>query len=442
MLTSNVETRQDSLAKKIVTRQAHICVIGLGYVGLPIAVQFNRRGFQVTGYDKDSAKVKGLWQGESHVEDISNRNVEECLASGKFVVSDDPDAIQDVDVIIIAVPTPLNKTKDPDISYILEATEVVAEHPRADRLVVLESTTYPGTTTEVVLPRLEMSCGKVGKDFYLAFSPERIDPGNQKYTFANTPKVVGGVTRACTELAGTLYGKVCSSVVPVSSPAAAEMVKLLENTFRSVNIGLVNEIAIMSAKLGVDTWEVIDAAATKPFGFMPFYPGPGLGGHCIPIDPHYLAWKLKTLNYRARFIELAGEINSLMPQYVVEKASDILNRFGQAVQDAKILLVGLAYKPDISDLRESPALDVVKLLSEKGAQIRCHDPHVNIQEAEGIQINSCDLTEQEVKAADLVIILTNHSNLDYDLIFNHARAILDTRGVNRRVKDSSRIFRL
>ena len=437
-----VTTEPTDLATRIKTRQAHVVVIGLGYVGLPIAVEFNRQGFRVTGYDKDAAKTQGLWNGESYVEDISDEDVQACLSTGKFGASDSPEVIHDADVVIIAVPTPLNKTKDPDISYILEATEDVAEHPKADRLVVLESTTYPGTTMEVVLPRLEMSCGKVGEDFFLAFSPERIDPGNQAYTFATTPKVVGGVTPTCTRLAGDLYAKVCSRVVPVSSPGAAEMVKLLENTFRSVNIGLVNEIAIMCSKLGVDTWEVIEAAATKPFGFMPFYPGPGLGGHCIPIDPHYLAWKLKTLNYRARFIELAGEVNSSMPQYVAEKAADILNRFGKAVQGSDVLLIGMAYKPDISDLRESPALDVVKLLSEKGATIRYHDPFVPFMRTNDTVVKGRELTQDEVRSADLVIILTNHTDVDYDMLFQHARAVLDTRGVQRGIRDPKRIFRL
>ena len=430
------------LSNKIENREAHVLVIGLGYVGLPIAVEFNKQGFNVTGYDKDPQKIKGLRTGISHVEDISSQEVNDCLATGRFQVSDEPTVIYHADVVVIAVPTPLNKTKDPDISYILEATEDVAENAQKGCLVVLESTTYPGTTLEVVQPRLSLNLGEVGKDFFLAFSPERIDPGNQDYTFSNTPKVVGGVTPECTKLASAIYGKVCSCVVPVSSPASAEMVKLLENTFRSVNIGLVNEIAIMCDKLGVDTWEVIDAAASKPFGFMPFYPGPGLGGHCIPIDPHYLAWKLKTLNYKARFIELAGEINSSMPQYVVEKTSDILNKFGKPLREASILLVGMAYKPDIGDMRESPALDVMRLLGEKGANVLFHDPFIAALRNNGSTLEGTELSEDVLKSTDLVVILTHHSSIDYNLIFQNANAVLDTRGVKREMKDKERIFRL
>ncbi len=430
------------LSDTIERRESHVLVVGLGYVGLPIAIEFNKQGFRVTGYDKDPHKTNGLLGGSSHVEDITDDEVEQCLSTGRFHATTDASAMADADVIVIAVPTPLNKTKDPDISYILEATEDVATHARKGTLVVLESTTYPGTTREVVMPRLEEAIGDCGTDFFLAFSPERIDPGNETYTFSNTPKVVGGITDACTKLATELYAAVCSQVVPVSSPASAEMVKLLENTFRSVNIGLVNEIAIMCDKLGVDTWEVIDAAATKPFGFMPFYPGPGLGGHCIPVDPHYLAWKLKTLNYRARFIELAGEVNSSMPEHVAEKAADILNRFAKPVRGSKVLLVGAAYKPDISDVRESPALDVMRVLLDKGAALSYHDPHVPEVRLDEGTLRSEPLDANTLADADLVVILTNHTDLDYDLVFERSGAVLDTRGVHRHHRDPERIFRL
>src|SRR5262244_1795697 len=362
--------------QKVADRSAHISVIGLGYVGLPLAIGFARAGYQVTGIDTDPHKVAGIQAGVSHVQDICSEELQQVVRSGHLRATQDFGVLAEVDSVSICVPTPLSKTKDPDISYIVSVTEAIRARLHPGQLIVLESTTYPGTTDEVVLPRLASTGLQVGRDFCLAFSPERIDPGNTVFRLANTPKILGGVTPQCTEAAAYLYQQIIASVVPVSSSRAAEMVKLLENTFRAVNIGLVNEVAIMCKKLGLDTWEVIDAAATKPFGFMPFYPGPGLGGHCIPVDPHYLSWKLKTLKYNARFIELAGEVNSFMPELVVQRVADALNQRRIPLNGARILLLGVSYKKDIDDVRESPALDILALLQERGAHTSFHDPQV------------------------------------------------------------------
>ncbi|HET6261749.1 MAG TPA: nucleotide sugar dehydrogenase, partial [Chloroflexia bacterium] len=369
------ESYKEMLAEKISSRTATVGIIGLGYVGLPLAVEFAHAGFSVIALDIDGRKVEEIKAGRSYMKDVTGDAISSAVQSGRLHATTDYRALREVDTISICVPTPLRKTKDPDISYIVSATESIAENFHPGILVVLESTTYPGTTDEIILPRLTASGCRVGEDFFLAFSPERIDPGNPKYHTSNIPKVMGGVTPNCLALATALYSHVIERIVPVSSTSAAEMVKLLENTFRAVNIGMANELAIMCAKLGIDVWEVIDAAATKPFGFMPFYPGPGLGGHCIPIDPHYLSWKLKTLNYKARFIELASEINTDMPVYVVNVLADALNDSAKPLRGSRILVLGATYKRDIEDVRESPAIDIINLLASKGATVDYNDPY-------------------------------------------------------------------
>jgi UDP-N-acetyl-D-glucosamine dehydrogenase len=354
------------------------------------------------------------------------------VASGRFVATTDATRMRDADAISIAVPTPLGKTRDPDMTYVIAATQAVVEQAHAGMLVVLESTTYPGTTREVLQPAIEAAGFTVGRDVFLAFSPERVDPGNPVYHTKNTPKVVGGVTPACTEVATALYGAVIDTVVPVSSTETAELVKLLENTFRSVNIGLVNEIAIMCDKLGVNVWEVIDAAATKPFGYMKFTPGPGIGGHCIPLDPHYLAWKMRTLNYKTRFIDLASEINSGMPDYVVEKVSRALNDERKAVRGSSVLILGVAYKRDIDDMRESPALDIMRLLEQRGASVTFHDPHVHSFREDGHEYHSIELTAEALRAADAVVIVTDHKAYDWQFVVEHAGLVIDTRNATGR----------
>lgn len=419
--------RQSALAEKIKNKTAKIGIIGLGYVGLPLATEFAERGFSVTGFDISQKKVKLINNGKSDIDDIPSSKVKKLVQAGLLRATADPALIAEMDTISICVPTPLSKTKDPDISYILAALDWVIENMHDDMLIVLESTTYPGTTDEVILPRLEESGMKAGKGFYLAFSPERIDPGNTTFTTLNTPRIVGGITPRCTQMAKLFYEQIISGIHPVSSTRSAEMVKLLENTFRSVNIGLVNEVALMCDRLGLNVWEIIDAAATKPFGFMPFYPGPGLGGHCIPIDPHYLSWKLKSLNYYARFIELAGDINSHMPEYVVERISRLLNSLTKPINKSRILILGVAYKKDIQDVRESPALDVIKLLEDSGARITYHDPYVPEIIWNGTSHKSSKLTSSLVEKADCCVILTNHSDFDYQWLVDHSRAIFDTR---------------
>ncbi len=431
------------LADKIKDKSARIGIIGMGYVGLPLAVEFAENGYQVTGIDISSKKVKLINSGKSDIDDIPNARVAALVKSGKLKATTEDKKLKQMDCVFICVPTPLSKTKDPDISFILAACDSVIKHLHKEMLVVLESTTYPGTTEEVIKPALESSGLKAGKDFYLAFSPERVDPGNTIYTTQNTPRVVGGVTKKCTKIATLCYEQVIPHIFPVSSTQSAEMVKLLENTFRSVNIGLVNEVALMCNRLGLDVWEIINAAATKPFGFMPFFPGPGLGGHCIPIDPHYLSWKLKTLNYYARFIELAGDINSHMPEWVVERITGVLNDIGKSVKGTKILILGVAYKKNIQDVRESPALDVIRLLKRSGADMVYHDPYVPQINLENHKMKSVKLTAGEVKKSDLVVILTDHTDFNYEWIVKNARLIFDTRNATCNVRnDRDKIFKL
>ena len=424
----------DDLIAKLEDRKAKTGVIGLGYVGLPLCMMLVEAGFKVVGFDISPDKIKLLNSGKSDIDDVPDKLVQKAILSGSFKVSDDPKVIAEMDTISICVPTPLSKTKDPDVSFILSALDNVKTHIKKGALLVLESTTYPGTTEDLILPIFKDLGFEQGKDFFLAFSPERVDPGNERYGIKNTPRVVGGITPTCTKVARTFYQQTIADVVEVSSTRAAEMVKLLENTFRSVNIGLVNEVALMCDRLGIDVWEIIDAAATKPFGFMPFYPGPGLGGHCIPIDPHYLSWKLKSLNYYARFIELAGEINSQMPEYVVSRVTAMLNkRFAKALNKSTILVLGVAYKRDIQDLRESPALDVIKLLEDKGAKVFYNDPHVPQFRWKGGIFKSSKLTSSLVKKADLTIIVTNHTLYNYQWITDNAKAIFDTRNATKNV---------
>jgi len=406
-----------------------LAVVGMGYVGLPLAVTFAESGVKVCGLDLSSEKMGMLNEGESYIEDIPTPRLAPLVSKGLVRGSTDFDDLADADCISICVPTPLSKTRDPEMSYVLAATKEIAPRLRKGQVVILESTTYPGTTREVILPLLEETGLKVGEDFFLAFSPERVEPGREDYTTKNTPKVIGGITPACVEKATAFYCQAIDHVVPVSSPEVAEMVKLLENTFRAVNIGLVNEVLLMCEKLGVDAWEVIDAAATKPFGFMKFTPGPGLGGHCIPIDPHYLSWKLKTLNYTARFIELASEVNTGMPEHWVQKAQDLLNEDGKAVKGSKVLVVGVAYKKDISDVRESPAIDIISLLKRKGAQVLYHDPHVPAFSEHGIVMDSVKDLNQEVKEADCVVIVTDHSIYEWESISEMSKLLVDTRNV-------------
>lgn len=421
--------RKARILERIATREAKIGVVGLGYVGLPLAVAFAQEGFTVIGMDVDPSKVASLNRGESYIEDISSAVLEPLVKNGLLRASTECADIATVDAISICVPTPLRKTKDPDISYIVHAVDCLSEHlPLGEgQLIVLESTTYPGTTEEVVLPRFARNGFEPGRDFFMAFSPERIDPGRTDFTVRTTPKVIGGTTPDCLEVAMALYGAIVDNPVPVSSTAAAEMVKLLENTFRAVNIGLVNEVALMCDKLGLNVWEVVKAAATKPYGFMPFYPGPGLGGHCIPIDPHYLSWKLKTLNYTARFIELAAEINSHMPDYVVDKVSDALNDERKAINGSNILVLGVAYKRDVGDVRESPALDVIHLLSQRGGEVSYHDPFIPSVRLDGISLSSVELTAESLAAADCVVVVTDHQVFDWDWVADNARLIVDTR---------------
>jgi UDP-N-acetyl-D-glucosamine dehydrogenase len=417
----------DVLRQKAEGRTAVIGVVGMGYVGLPLAVEMAEAGYSVIGFDVSRRVVDGVNKGSSHVQDVPDARLRKLVKSGKLAATTDLARMKEPDCIAICVPTPLSKTRDPDVSYIMAATNSVAKALRKGQVIVLESTTYPGTTRELMLPALEQGGLKVGKDFFLAFSPERVDPGNARYNTRNTPKIVGGITAACTEAVCRLYAPAIETLVPVASPEAAELVKLLENTFRSVNIGLVNEMAIVCDKLGVDVWEVIDAAATKPFGFMKFTPGPGVGGHCIPLDPHYLAWKMRTLNYRTRFIELAGEINAEMPEYWVSRVQAVLNDAGKAVRGADVLILGVAYKRDIDDVRESPALDIIRLLERMGAKVRYHDPYIAELHEDGVALRSGPLTAESVRKADCTVLVTDHSKLDYAMIAKESRAIVDTR---------------
>jgi len=409
-------------------------VIGLGYVGLPLAVEAGKEGIGVLGFDVKEGVVSGVNRGRSHIQDVPSEEVAELRAAGRLEATTDMPRLAECDVISICVPTPLSKTRDPDVSFILAASEAVAGQLREGQLVILESTTYPGTTREVLLPALEASGLAVGRDFHLCFSPERVDPGNETWTTKNTPKVVGGITPGCTEAASRFYERFLETVVPVSSAEAAEMTKILENTFRAVNIGLVNETALIADRLGVDVWEVIEAAATKPFGFMKFTPGPGLGGHCIPVDPHYLSWKMRTLNYKTRFIELASEINSEMPYFVVDKVREALNRRKMSVNGSSVLLLGVAYKRDIDDVRESPALDVLRLLEDDGADVSYHDPFVAELDEDGYHLQSVELTDAALRDADAVVILTDHTAFDYGRVVEQAEVVIDARHVAPRAQ--------
>ena len=455
---------KNQLISKFESRGAHVAVIGLGYVGLPLAVAFADAGYQVTGIDLDKRKVEAINRGESYIEDVPSAIVAALIKtaqpasvspadsrtipspaqpddlglrgsashlSGSLSATRDFSVLASCDAVSICVPTPLNKTGDPDISYIVNATEQIARYLHRGMVIVLESTTYPGTTTEAMLPRLLESGSdlKVGEDFFLAFSPERVDPGRTDYSTRNTPKVIGGVTPACLEVATAYYGQAIETLVPVSSPEAAELVKLFENTFRSVNIGLANELLLMCDKLGLDAWEILEAAATKPFGFMKFTPGPGLGGHCIPIDPLYLSWKLRTLQYNARFIELASEINTGMPRYWVQKVQDALNEAGKPVKGSRVLVLGVAYKKNVSDLRESPALDIIHLLREKGAMVEYHDPHVPSFTYEELAMSSVADLDGALAQADCVVVATDHAAYDWAEVGRVARSVVDTRHV-------------
>jgi UDP-N-acetyl-D-glucosamine dehydrogenase len=441
--------QRETLLNKFWERRAQVAVIGLGYVGLPLAVAFAEAGYRVVGIDLDERKIDAINRGESYIEDIPSAVLARyagvvaaeplpqawaagqaaTLAPARLWATSDFSVLAECDAVSICVPTPLNKTGDPDISYIVNATESIAHHLHPGMVVVLESTTYPGTTTEVMLPRLAETGLRVGEDFFLAFSPERVDPGRTDWTTRNTPKVMGGVTPACLEVATACYSQAIATLVPVSSPDAAELVKLFENTFRSVNIGLANELLMMCDKLGLDAWEIIDAAATKPFGFMKFTPGPGLGGHCIPIDPLYLSWKLRTVEYNARFIELASEINTEMPRYWVQKVQDALNEAGKAVKGSQILVLGVAYKKNVSDMRESPALDIIHLLEQKGAQVSYHDPHVPAFEHDGMAMRSVTNLDAALAGADCVVIATDHSAYDWASVTQAASLTVDTRHV-------------
>ena len=432
-----------ALLARIEERRAVVGVIGLGYVGLPLATEFARAGFHVIGFDVDGARVAALNAGICHIEDVDSELLRELVAIGAFEATDDVDRLAEVDAVSICVPTPLRKTKDPDISFVVDAVEKVARRLHAGQLVVLESTTYPGTTEELALPLLERRGMRVGADVFLAFSPERIDPGNKQYTLRNTPKVIGGVTADCTRLAAALYGAVVERIVPVSSPRVAELVKLLENTFRAVNIGMANELALIANVLGVDVWEVIQAAATKPFGFVPFYPGPGLGGHCIPVDPHYLAWKLRALNYRARFVELASEVNGEMPGFVVEQVTQALNEQRKCLNGARVLVLGVAYKRDVSDVRESPALEILEMLRARHADVAYVDSYVPRLQLEDESLAAIPLTDEALRAADCVVIVTDHSDVDYERVVRLAPLVVDTRNATGHLAaDTTHVWRL
>ncbi len=420
---------KEEILRNIKNRNFRVAVIGLGYVGLPLAVEFARSDFKIIGIDIDRNKVASLNEGKSYVEDVSDEDLKEVISRGNFTATTDYSRVKDADAIIITVPTPLSKTKDPDLSYIMSSIEGIKPHLKKGHIIVLESTTYPGTTDEVIKPELEKSGFIVGKDIFLAFSPERINPGDRVWKFKNTPKVLGGVDPVSTEVAAALYNEVLEKLHVVSSAKVAETAKLLENTFRAINIALVNELAIMCNLLGIDVWEVIDAAATKPFGFMKFIPGPGIGGHCIPIDPLYLSWKLKTLNYNARMIEVASEINTNMPRYVVTRVQDILNDMEKSVKGSRILVIGVAYKKDVSDTRESPALDIIALLMEKGAHVDYHDPYVPQVKIGDTVMKSIELSKNNLSEYDMVVITTDHSTIDWNLVASASKKIFDTKNV-------------
>lgn len=436
--------KNNALYQKLTDRTAHVVILGLGYVGLPLATVLANAGYRVTGVDLDEKKVKLLNQGKSYIDDVETGLVKKLVDANKLKATTDFSVVSEADAVSICVPTPLRKTRDPDLSYIVAVSESIADYVHPDMVVVLESTTYPGTTRELLLPMLTEKSGlEVGVNFYLAFSPERVDPGREDWTTINTPKVVGGITPACTEVASVYYEGAMENVVRVTTTEVAEMTKLLENTFRMVNIGLVNEMAIMCDRMGIDVWEVIDAASTKPFGFMKFTPGPGLGGHCIPIDPLFLSWKLKSLDYTARFIDLASEINIGMPRYVVGKVQEALNKHNKAINNSKILVLGAAYKPDIDDVRESPALDVIQLLEQSGSQVSYHDPFIPELHHENINLSSVPDLMKAVESVDCVAIITNHSQYDYEEILKKAKCVMDARNALGKLgKDDAKVTSL
>ena len=431
----------DTLSDKIRTHQARVGVIGLGYVGLPLAVEFAKAGLTTVAFDVDVQKVEAIRRGESYIGDVPAEEVRAVTQAGRLIATDDFSELARVDTLDICVPTPLRKTGDPDLSYIVSAVDEIANHLHAGQLVILESTTYPGTVEEVVRPKLESAGLQAGVDFYLAFSPERIDPGNADWNTQNIPKVVGGINDVSTEVAALLYGQIVDSVVRVSSTTVAEMVKLLENTFRAVNIGLANELALMCRRLGIDVWEVIDAAKSKPFGFMPFYPGPGLGGHCIPIDPFYLSWKAKQTGFESRFIELAGHINAGMPRYVVERVADALNSQSRAINGSRVHLLGVAYKPGVSDIRESPAIDIALLLQERGAKLSYSDPFVPQLSEKTIQLEAIAPEIALANGIDCAVVTTQHPGVDYAAIAQRAAVVVDTRNALKGIEQDN-IFRL
>ncbi len=438
-------TVKDTLLEQFKNKTARIAVLGLGYVGLPLAVVFAEAGFHVTGIDPDKRKVEAVTQGTSYIPDVPTETLAKLVKAGKIKATTDFSVLKNIDAASICVPTPLRQTGDPDMSFIMSAAEGLANHMHKGMVVVLESSTYPGTTREVLLPMLGEKNGlKVGKDWFLAFSPERVDPGRKDYTTLNTPKVVGGITEACGEVTAAWYGEAIQKIHLVSTAEAAEMAKLLENTFRMINIGMVNELAIMCDRMGVDVWEVIDAAATKPFGFMKFTPGPGLGGHCIPIDPMYLSWKMKAYQYTAHFIELASDINTNMPRYVVARLLDAMNDRGKALKGSRCLVLGAAYKPDIDDIRESPALDVIGLLQKKGAQVEYHDPYIpRLKTHDDVEMQSVPDLMEAVSRADCVVIITNHKCYDYKALLDNAKFIYDSRNaLGKMGKESEKVVRL
>jgi len=433
-------THKATLAEKISSRKAVAGIVGLGYVGLPLAMEFGHAGFPVVGFDVQQEKIDLLNRGRSYIQDVSSDLLGPLVERGQFYATNDFSKLAEMDTINICVPTPLRKTKDPDMSYIVNSTEQIAKYLRPGTLVILESTTYPGTTDELVLPILERSGLKVGEDFFVCFSPERVDPGNAKYQTRNIPKVVGGITPACTELGALFYAQSLDTVIPVTSTSVAEMVKLLENTFRMINIGLVNEMAMMCDRMGINVWEVIDAAATKPFGFMPFYPGPGLGGHCIPVDPFYLAWKTRQQGIEARFIDLAGYINGQMPHFVVDKVQHALNESRKPLRDSKIHILGVAYKKNIEDVRESPALDIIHVLKKRGAVLSYSDPFVPHLRIDGLEMDSQDVLSS-CQAADCVVLITDHTAFDREAILAASPLVVDTRNAFKGMT-SEKLFRL
>ena len=436
-------TFYSSLKRKIEGRDAKVAIIGLGYVGLPLALEFASAQYKVYGLDNNEMKIESLIRGESYIQDIDKSVVENCINSGYFIPTSNDKVLSEADIISICVPTPLTKNQEPDISYIESALEKIKINFGMGKLIILESTTYPGTTEEVILKQLNNLGFKVGSDYFLCFSPERVDPGNKKYSTHNTPKVIGGVTKECNELGSALYGSIIDNIVQVSSPRVAEMTKLMENTFRSINISFVNEMAILCDKLNIDIWEVIDAAKTKPFGYMPFYPGPGIGGHCIPLDPMYLSWKAKGQNFYSRFIELAQDINKNMPNYVIQRLMLALNKVGKPLYNSKILLLGMSYKPDIDDLRESPSLELYELLENNGARVSYNDPFApTFRNVSGELIHSTEINYERLFEYDCIILLTNHSQYNYNKIYKYSNLIFDTRNGFKDFNNPSKIVKL